>query len=33
MKKLFAVIGLGKFGGALATELDRMGHEVLGVDK
>lgn len=32
MKKSFAVIGLGRFGGALAMELDRMGYEVLGVD-
>ena len=32
MKKLIAVIGLGRFGTALATELSRRGSEVLGVD-
>lgn len=29
----FAVIGIGRFGGVLATELHRMGHEVLVIDK
>lgn len=34
MKKLlFAVIGCGRFGSAMACELCRMGHEVLVVDK
>jgi trk system potassium uptake protein len=28
----FVVIGLGRFGGALATDLTEHGHEVLGVD-
>ncbi len=28
----FLVCGLGRFGGALAVELDTLGHEVLGVD-
>lgn len=32
MKRLIAVIGLGRFGTALATELSRRGSEVLGVD-
>jgi len=32
MKKQFAVIGLGGFGEAVALELMRLGHEVLGVD-
>lgn len=32
MKKQFAVIGLGGFGQAVAQELVRLGHEVLGVD-
>ncbi len=32
MKKQFAVIGLGGFGEAVAVELMRLGHEVLGVD-
>ncbi len=27
------VIGLGRFGGAVAATLERMGHEVLGVDR
>ncbi|MCL5045943.1 MAG: TrkA family potassium uptake protein [Actinobacteria bacterium] len=30
--KQFAVIGLGRFGSAVATTLAQMGHEVLGVD-
>lgn len=32
MKKQFVVIGLGAFGEAVALELMRLGHEVLGVD-
>jgi len=32
MKKQFAVIGLGAFGSAVALELMRLGHDVLGVD-
>lgn len=32
MKQKFAIIGLGNFGGTVATELVRLGHEVLGVD-
>jgi trk system potassium uptake protein TrkA len=32
MKQQVAVIGLGRFGSAVATELVRMGHEVLGID-
>ena len=31
--KSFVIIGLGRFGRALAMELFRMGHEVVGVDK
>lgn len=31
--KQFLVIGLGRFGSALAKELYEMGHEVLGVDE
>ena len=31
--KSFVVIGLGRFGRALAVELFRLGHEVLAVDK
>ena len=27
------VIGLGRFGSAVAATLDRMGHEILGVEK
>ena len=33
MRRQIAVIGLGRFGLALATELHRRGHEVLGVDR
>ncbi len=32
MKQQVAVIGLGRFGAAVATELARLGHEVLGID-
>lgn len=32
MKKQFAIIGLGAFGEAIALELMRLGHDVLGVD-
>lgn len=32
MMKQFAVIGLGRFGTSVATELYKMGHEVLAVD-
>ncbi len=32
MKEHVAVIGLGRFGSAVATELVRLGHEVLGID-
>ena len=32
MKKQFAVIGLGRFGFAVAAELERMGYDVLAVD-
>ena len=31
-RKPVIVIGLGRFGGAVANTLERMGHEVLGVD-
>lgn len=31
-KKQFAVIGLGRFGGSVCMELNRMGHEVLAID-
>ncbi|HET7658297.1 MAG TPA: TrkA family potassium uptake protein [Bacillales bacterium] len=33
MKKQFAVIGLGRFGGAICNELARQGMEVLAIDK
>lgn len=33
MKKQFAVIGLGRFGGSVARALCEMGYEVLAVDK
>lgn len=33
MKKQFAVIGLGRFGGALVEEFSRLGVEVLAIDK
>ena len=29
----FLIIGLGRFGAALAKELCRLGHEVIAVDK
>ncbi|SFP75417.1 potassium channel family protein [Salibacterium halotolerans] len=32
MKKQFAVIGLGRFGVSVSTELHKLGHEVLAVD-
>lgn len=32
MKKQFAVIGLGRFGGSVCRELYTMGHEVLAID-
>ncbi len=32
MKKQFAVIGLGRFGGSVCKELYSMGHEVLAID-
>lgn len=32
MKKQFAVIGLGRFGGSVCKELYNMGHEVLALD-
>jgi trk system potassium uptake protein len=32
MKRQVAVLGLGRFGGAVARELTRLGHEVLAVD-
>ncbi|RXI96421.1 TrkA family potassium uptake protein [Anaerobacillus alkaliphilus] len=32
MKKQFAVIGLGRFGGSVCKELYEMGHEVLAID-
>lgn len=32
MKEHVAVIGLGRFGSAVATELVHLGHEVLGID-
>ncbi|MDA0271065.1 MAG: TrkA family potassium uptake protein [Chloroflexi bacterium] len=32
MKQQVVVIGLGRFGSAVATELVRLGHEVLGID-
>jgi trk system potassium uptake protein TrkA len=31
-KKEFAIIGLGRFGGALARRLESLGHPVLGID-
>ena len=31
-RKPFLVVGLGRFGEAVARSLDRMGHEVLGID-
>ena len=30
--KTFVVIGLGRFGSAVATELCKLGHEVLAID-
>lgn len=31
-KRTFAVIGLGRFGAAMATTLTQLGHEVIGID-
>ena len=31
--KQFIVIGIGRFGGALAERLYELGHEVLAIDK
>ena len=31
-KRSFAVIGLGRFGAAMATTLAELGHDVIGVD-
>ncbi len=31
-KRTFAVIGLGRFGSAIATTLTELGHEVIGID-
>ena len=31
-KRTFAVIGLGRFGAAMATTLSQLGHEVIGID-
>ena len=31
-KRSFAVIGLGRFGSAMATTLAELGHEVIGID-
>ncbi|MRX72124.1 potassium transporter Trk [Bacillus lacus] len=33
MRKQFAVIGLGRFGSSVCKELDKLGHEVLAIDK
>ncbi|MGB9793051.1 MAG: potassium channel family protein, partial [Thermacetogeniaceae bacterium] len=33
MKKQFAVIGVGRFGGSVARTLHKMGYEVLAIDK
>lgn len=33
MKKQFAVIGIGRFGGSVARTLHKMGYEVLAIDK
>ena len=32
-KKQFAILGLGRFGGSMALTLEKMGYEVLAVDK
>lgn len=32
LKKQFAVVGLGRFGGSVCRELYKMGHEVLAID-
>src|SRR5512136_707993 len=31
-KRTFAVIGMGRFGSAMATTLTKLGHEVIGID-
>ena len=31
-RKPVLIVGLGRFGGAIARTLERMGHEVLGAD-
>ena len=31
-KRSFAVIGLGRFGSAMATTLTELGHDVIGID-
>ena len=33
MKKQVAVIGIGRFGRSVATELYNLGHDVLAIDK
>lgn len=33
MKKQFAVIGLGRFGGSVITALGALGHDVIGIDR
>lgn len=32
-KRSFAIVGLGRFGSAIATTLTELGHEVIGVDR
>ncbi|MCS7255792.1 MAG: NAD-binding protein, partial [Thermomicrobium sp.] len=33
MRKQFMVLGVGRFGSAVAIELERLGHEVLAIDR